>query len=533
MAAQILGIATSKAAISARAARVRLDVKTPADLFGELFVDVQMGRVFPDSKTFVDCLAKDEPERVLEAYRERRDKAGFDLKAFVQEHFDPPEVHDSQYVSRPEQSLADHIDGLWAVLTRQPEKQVPHSSLLPLPHPYVVPGGRFGELYYWDSYFTMLGLMESGRRDLLRAMADNFAYLIDTYGHIPNGTRTYYLSRSQPPLFAMMVELFERHGVQPALRYLTQLQQEYAYWMDGADALKPGCAHRHAVCLEGGLHLNRYWDDRDTPREESFLEDVTTARESQRPAREVYRDLRAAAASGWDFSSRWQAQADRLSSIRTTAILPVDLNAFLYQLERTIARLCEAAGDGLAVEEFGGRAKRRARAIHELMWDEQAGAFVDYDWGEGRRRSNVTAATLCPLFVGLATPEQATRMAQMVRARLLREGGIATTENESGEQWDQPNGWAPLQWIAIQGLTDYRETELADLIAHRWLETVSALYRRESKLVEKYALHNAEGGSGGEYPLQDGFGWSNGVARKLLDLYPEHAAHQCRARCGQ
>ena len=121
----------------------------------------------------------------------------------------------------PTRSLKEHIDNLWPVLTREPQDHIPWSSLLALPQSYIVPGGRFSETYYWDSYFTMLGLAESGREDLLKCMADNFAWMIEIYGHIPNGNRTYYLSRSQPPVFALMVELFEEDGVRGANDTLT------------------------------------------------------------------------------------------------------------------------------------------------------------------------------------------------------------------------------------------------------------------------------------------------------------------------
>ena len=506
------------------------DTLSPADRYQELFVQVQTRRVFSDSKTFVDCAPRREPRLILDGYRDEQvNNPAFDLGDFVRRHFDPPEVHASHYVSVPGQPLIEHIDGLWDVLTRHPDRHPDRSSLLPLPHPYVVPGGRFGELYYWDSYFTMLGLAESGRKDLLSAMADNFAYLIDTYGHVPNGTRTYYLSRSQPPVFALMVKLFEQHGVDPPVRYLPQLRKEYAFWMDGADELRDGEWRRHVVRLKNGAVLNRYWDDRDTPREESFIEDVTTARKSGRPVHEVYRDLRAAAASGWDFSSRWLAHPDRLSTIRTTSILPVDLNAFLYKLEATIAELCRGIGDGKGATDFRERAQNRRAAICQYMWDERQGLFTDFDWVEQARRPGITAAALCPLYVGLADPEQGRRTADTVQKTLLEDGGLATTQIESGQQWDIPNGWAPLQWMAVQGLNNYGFGELADLVAHRWLNTVSSLYARENKLVEKYALHNAGGGGGGEYALQDGFGWTNGVTRKLLDLYPRHEAVLRRA----
>ena len=181
--------------------------------------------------------------------------------------------------------VEDHIDALWPVLERQPDVPTPHSSLLPLPHRYVVPGGRFREIYYWDSYFTMLGLEESGRHDLAVDMVKNFAFLIDRYGHVPNGNRTYYLSRSQPPFFAAMVELIAARDGSPAyLQFLPALRREYEFWMDGAARLEPGAAHRRAVRLRDGSILNRYWDDRDTAREESYREDVETAAEFRPPA---------------------------------------------------------------------------------------------------------------------------------------------------------------------------------------------------------------------------------------------------------
>ena len=505
------------------------DTLTPADRYEELFVEVQTARVFPDSKTFVDCAPKGDPNAILEAYRKEHVLPQFDLAAFVRRHFEMPEVHDSHYVSDPEQSLPDHIDALWTVLTQHPDDHPSRSSLLPVPNCYVVPGGRFGEMYYWDSYFTMLGLVESGRHDLLRFMADNFAYLIDTYGHVPNGTRTYYLSRSQPPVFALMVELFEQHGVKPALRYLPQLRREYEFWMDGAGELRPGEARRRLVCLAQGVTLNRYWDDRDTPREESYLEDVTTAAKASRPPHEVYRELRAAAESGWDFSSRWLGEPSRLETIRTTSILPVDLNALLYKLECTLAELSEGDGDADEAALFRGKAEARRQTMNALLWDEGIGAFLDYDWTLEQRRPQPTAAALAPLFVGLASASQAARTADMARALLLEDGGLGTTLAHSGEQWDQPNGWAPLQWIAVSGLDAYGHEELADEIARRWLETVSAVYLRDGKLVEKYSLRGAAGGRGGEYPLQDGFGWTNGVTRKLLDLHRDHRAHRCTA----
>lgn len=509
------------------------DTLSPADRYQELFVAVQTGRIFPDSKSFVDCVPLAAPEKILQRYRADHAVPGFDLRTFVKRCFSHEPVPLRHYVADPEQTLAQHIEGLWPVLSRQPGAHPAYSSLLPLPTDYVVPGGRFSEMYYWDSYFTMLGLAQSGRHDLLRSMADNFAFLIDAYGHIPNGNRTYYLSRSQPPVFALMVDLFETHGVKRAIRYLPQLRREHAYWMAGADTLAPGEAAQHVVRLADGCTLNRYWDERDTPRDEGYLEDVATAARSTRPSAEVYRDLRAGAESGWDFSSRWLADPGDLSTIRTTAILPVDLNSFLHKLELQIAKLARVDGDAATADEFQGLAVARRQAIDRYLWSDAQGAFVDYDWQLGTPRRELNAALAVPLYVGLATREQAHRSARALESRLLTGGGVRTTEQESTQQWDRSNGWAPLQWMASRGLSRYGEHALGLDIAHRWLTTVSALYERESKLVEKYALHgggeNTRGGEGGEYPLQDGFGWTNGIARKLLEDHPGHHAHRSRA----
>jgi alpha,alpha-trehalase len=523
----------------AHAARVAhvppADPLTPADRYQELFTAVQGARVFADSKTFVDCVPRGRPDDILAEYRARKDQPDFDLARFVHAHFRSERPPDSHYVSDPGQSLVDHIDGLWPVLTREPSEHPPNTSLLPLPEPYVVPGGRFGEMYYWDSYFTMLGLVESGRRDLLQSMADNFAYLIDQCGHIPNGNRTYYLSRSQPPLFGLMVELFESHNLCRAVSYLPRLRREYAFWMAGADGLHRDAVSAHCVRMSDGAVLNRYWDTRAEPREEAWLEDVTTAQQSTRPAEEVYRDLRAAAAAGWDFSSRWCDEDGDHASTRTTTIVPVDLNAFLFTLERQIAQLSRVNGDEATAVAFEQRARRRRAAIERWLWDPWLGAFVDYDLLRGRRRPRATAAVVVPLFVGLATREQAQKVLRVVEMRLLEPGGLATTCRNSGEQWDRPNGWAPLQWMAIAGAWRYGARRLAVEIRQRWLDTVGSLYEREYKLVEKYALEptpdGAMGGGGGEYPLQDGFGWTNGVTRRLLHEAPHDP--NCHARAGR
>lgn len=495
--------------------------QTPAGLYGELFEQVQLQRVLGDGKTFVDAVPRSSPAAIAADYRRLKDTPDFDLREFVQQRFHLPQTADSGYHSDRSKGVITHIDELWNVLTRQADRAQPYSSLLPLPHSYVVPGGRFREIYYWDSYFTMLGLEQSGRHELTTDMLANFAHLIDRYGHVPNGNRTYYLSRSQPPFFAAMVELVAaRDGEQVYARFRPQLQREYEFWMEGAATLEPGAAHRRVVRMPDGAVLNRYWDDRSTPRDESYAEDVETAAVSGRPVAEVYRNLRAAAESGWDFSSRWLRDGRTLATIRTVEIVPVDLNSLMYQLERTLAAAHRAAGDVPGAKHMESQAAARRQAMQRYSWNAERGVFGDYDWRVNDQTSHVTAATLFPLYFGIADSEQSARVAAWVRAHLLEPDGLATTTERTGQQWDAPNGWAPLQWIAVKSLRDHGQAELAKDIACRWIRENSNAFAATGKLVEKYDVSGEGDAGGGEYPLQDGFGWTNGVLRRLLALYP-------------
>ena len=505
----------------------------PQVLFGDLYADVELAHIFPDSKEFADATAKSPPPEILALYHAKKPNSPEGLKRFVVTHFDLPAQAATPAAVSEQVPIRRHIDALWTLLTRDEQTVAPYSSALPLPRPYVVPGGRFSELYYWDSYFTLLGLAESGRRDLLEDMVKNFADLMDTYGHAPNGTRTYYLSRSQPPFFFAMVSLLSPSDPAAAFaRYLPELKTEYAYWMDGANALKPGQAHRHAVALEDGSILNRYWDDSDAPRDESYSEDVVLAAATARPAHEMFRDIRAGAESGWDFSSRWFADSRTKASIDTTEILPIDLNALMFGLENAIRAGCERAGDHDCAEDFAKRAAARRAAIDHYLWDPSRGVYLDYRWTRKEPIDHITAAILYPLFTRVASEEQAASVAKAVEAELLKPGGIVTTTLDTGQQWDWPNGWAPLQWIAVEGLTAYGRKPLAEAIACRWMVNVSRVYRSTGKLVEKYdVIATNQAGGGGEYPTQDGFGWTNGVMLKLMALYPADAELESADLC--
>ncbi len=472
---------------------------------------------------FADAVPLVAPADILAQYRLSNPHSTEALTAFVRQYFAMP----TESIAAPESStgvaLAKHIDLLWDQLTRSTTSVPAHSSQLPLPQPYVVPGGRFRELYYWDSYFTMLGLVASKRTDLAENMVHDFAYLIDAYGHVPNGTRSYYLSRSQPPFFYAMVGLLNpKDQVASFARYLPQLRREYAFWMQGAAGLQRGAAHRRVVAMPNGAILNRYWDDLDTPRDESYREDSQLADRSGRSTQELYRDLRAAAESGWDFSSRWFADSSALASVRTTEIIPVDLNSLLYGLEEAISAGCARTGKRPCAFEFRHRANVRRAAVDRYLWDASAGVYRDYCWPQRVQIKRLSAATLYPLYVALASHAQADAVARATERELLKDGGIVTTTLITGQQWDAPNGWAPLQWVAVSGLRRYAIFPLARSIACRWIKTVEREYKRSGKLVEKYDVMAIDRpGGGGEYPRQDGFGWTNGVTRKLMASYDE------------
>ena len=496
----------------------------PVRDLGPLFAAVQLSGIFADSKTFVDADPLGAPSALLADYQRERDHAGFDLRAFVGRHFALPDTTATVFRTDTSRTMEQHIGALWPVLTRGPPagEVRPWSSLLPLPHEYVVPGGRFREIYYWDSYFTMLGLVQSARTDLVRGMLDNFASLIDRYGHVPNGNRSYYLSRSQPPFFAAMVGLYAgATDTARALPYLDALQREHAFWMEGAAGLGAGSAHRRVVRLPDGAVLNRYWDDRAEPRPESWREDVRLAEGLPAARRaQLYRDIRASAESGWDFSSRWMRDPGDLRTLETTELVPVDLNSILYHGERLIAALFTARGgpgDSVQARRFADAAAARRRALLAASYHDDDGYFYDVRWRTGQRVTDrPTLAAAVPLYFGLATPGQASAVAARLGRDFLRPGGFVTTRQVTGQQWDAPNGWAPLQWMAIEGLRRYGFRALADTARSRWLALNRAVFRETGRMTEKYdVMSPGRAAGGGEYPAQDGFGWTNGVALAL------------------
>ncbi|MFK8005548.1 MAG: trehalase family glycosidase [Saprospiraceae bacterium] len=485
-------------------------IKTPDQIFGDLFEAVQLGGVFKDSKTFVDLIPLFSPEKILTAFKMEKNEEGFDLEKFVWKNFKAQTLAASDFESDTSITLSAHISNLWKHLTREKDETIVGSSLIPLPYPYIVPGGRFKEIYYWDSYFTMLGLAEDGKIDMVENMVKNFAYLIETIGHIPNGNRSYFVSRSQPPFFSLMVNLLsELKGEEILVTYLPFLEKEYEFWMS---------SDSNRVIQTGEYLLNRYFDNKDFPREESYAEDVELEGVFPQPMLH----LRAACESGWDFSSRWLADKNSLEQIRAADILPVDLNCLMHHLEKAICKAYQLSGDKINEQKYLELSNQRARAIKTIFYNNTITAFVDIDKVAGQS-SQLTLAMLYPLFFQLATQSQADSVAVIVEEKFLNEGGLPTTLIKSGQQWDAPNGWAPLQWIAVKGLDNYGHQKLAKGIAQRWCHLNEKVFKNSGKMMEKYNVEDLTlDAGGGEYDVQEGFGWSNGVYLAMQAFLKNH-----------
>jgi alpha,alpha-trehalase len=492
--------------------------KSPDEALGDLFADVQSRRVYSDGKTFADLVPRRRAREIMREYRLARTDPNFDLGDFVSRHFYEfaPHKENEEYILSPTVSPLEHIHNLWRVLERRNRRD--RGSLIALPHEYIVPGGRFSEQFYWDTYFIMLGLAADGRWRMIDGMMKNYAYMLRKFGFIPTANRTYFLSRSQPPFFVHMVKLLGVHKgeTRTLLEYLPHLLTEYRFWMKGRTTLMntatPG-ATRRVVRLPDGEILNRYFDNKATPRPESQREDVETASSSEIEDKDkLFLDLRAGAESGWDFSSRWFKNAQDIQTIHTTDIIPVDLNCLLYDLEMTIADAYRRIKQPLLARKFQRYASQRHAAIQKYCWDEREGFFYDYDFRAGGHTDKPTLAACFALFSSIASDEQAAKIAYRLEHEFLRPGGLVTTLIVSGQQWDAPNGWAPLQWIAIEGLRNYGFSELADTIRDRWVGSVEQVFSFQHKMIEKYDVeHESRVGGGGEYPLQDRFGWTNGV----------------------
>ena len=408
---------------------------------------------------------------------------------------------------------------------------VKEHGLLYLPRPYVVPGGRFNEMYGWDSYFIQVGLLRDNELERARDMVENFLYQITHYGTILNANRTYFLSRSQPPFLTRMVlGVYDQTRDREWLRQsVPAIERYYQFWT----------SEPH---LAGGTQLSRYFDRGEGPAPEVVSDEKDEAgRTHYDRAREYYRthaiadydeelyydrrrnrltDLfykgdRSMRESGFDPSSRFGAL-----NVDVIHYAPVCLNTLLYIMEDDSARIMEVLGHSVAAKMWRGRADARRERINRLLWDDNAGLYRDYNFRTRRLRQYDFATTFYPLWAGIATPAQARR----VRGTLTRfeaPGGILTSTEVTGNQWDAPFGWAPLQMIAVGGLRRYDFDEDADRIATKFIALVAKEFDEHGTIVEKYDVRRRESDVAADIKFgysanQVGFGWTNGAVLELL-----------------
>ncbi|WP_265428211.1 trehalase family glycosidase [Chryseobacterium sp. YIM B08800] len=477
-----------------------------------LFDEVQRLQIFEDQKTMTDAVPLFSVVEINSKYEKEKKAAGFDLKQFVLSNFDflGTKISITRETQLP---IDEHIEKLWDELTRTAYEE--KGTLLKLPKPYVVPGGRFNEFFYWDSYFIMLGLQTSGRIEMMENIIENCSYLIQTVGFVPNASRTHFLSRSQPPYFSLMLDLlFETTKVENIyIKYYDTLEKEYAFWMNGEKDLENGSNIKRVLKTIDGDILNRYFDEENEPRPESYLIDIE---DSENAGEEFYRNIRSACESGWDFSSRWFVDGDKIQTIETLDLAQVDLNSLLWHLENTLVRSSSLQNLSEKEKYYSERATGRKQMIDKYFWDENSGTYKDYHTKKNIKTSSEHIAALYPLFLGLASGDQAKSVAKNIEEKFLYQGGLVTTTKNSGQQWDFPNAWAPYQWLGFKSMKNYGFNDLAEKIKTNWSSNVERVYRNTGKLMEKYnALDIETVAGGGEYPNQDGFGWTNGVYLKL------------------
>jgi alpha,alpha-trehalase len=415
-------------------------------------------------------------------------------------------------------------------LPAQPD-QIREHGLLYVPFPYVVPGGRFNEMYGWDSYFIQLGLLRDSELELARNMADNFLYEIGHYGMILNANRTYFLTRSQPPfLTEMILGVYERTHDRAWLRStLPAVDRYYTFWTTAPHLIE-------------SIGLSRYYDLGDGPAPEVLADERDAQgrthydrvrdyyrthtvldydvgrfydRDADRLTERFYKGDRSMRESGFDPSNRFGP-----FSAAIVDYAPVCLNALLYRMEQEAARIHTLLDEPGAAREWQARARRRRELVDRYLWDATAGLYFDYNFDSKRRRAYPFAATFYPLWAGMASPDQARRVVSNL-SRFEAPGGILTSTATTGSQWDAPYGWAPLQLIAVGGLRRYGYHADADRIARKFVSMVVQDFDAHGVIVEKYDVRRrssdlASGLRFGYSSNEVGFGWTNAAVVELL-----------------
>jgi alpha,alpha-trehalase len=419
--------------------------------------------------------------------------------------------------------------------------QVPDHGLLYLPNPYVVPGGRFNEMYGWDSYFIELGLLRDGQVTLARNMVDNLLYEVREYGKVLNANRTYYLTRSQPPfLTEMILAVYRRTQDRKWLgATVPAVKAYYDYWT----------TEPHLTPKTG---LSRYYDLGEGPAPEVVSSELDQQGRTDYDLIRQY--FRTHQITDYDVSQFYDPVMDRLTSVFykgdrsmresgfdpsnrfgpfSADIIhynPVCLNSLLYLMETQTAVILEVLGRHNDAEAWSARAQVRGAKLNRLLWDAEKGLYFDYNFVHERVREYPYLTTFYPLWAGIASQDQADRI---VRNLSLFEcpGGLQASLRHTGDQWDAPFGWAPLQWIAVQGLRRYGYEAEADRVSNEFLELILSEYKEHGIIVEKYDVAHRRADIDkslvfGYRSNEAGFGWTNAVFTALFDELPSNAKHE-------
>lgn len=406
-------------------------------------------------------------------------------------------------------------------------------GLLYLPYPYVVPGGRFNEMYGWDSYFIILGLLQDGEIELAKNMVDQWVYEIEHYGTILNANRTYLLKRSQPPfLTPAILKVYEKIQDQQWLQSMLPIIESYYYYWNVPPHLNPATGLSHYGALghgpapevvmseldeQGRTHYDRVKEYYRQFQFDDYDLSLYYDREQDQLTELFYQGDRSMRESGFDISNRFGP-----FSIDIIHYAPVCLNALLYQMEMDTAQINQILGYEEIAQQWRDRANLRQERINHLLWDEEAGLYFDYNFQTNQRRHYEYATTFYPLWAGIASAEQAHRVWQNLE-KFEEAGGILTSTHVSGNQWDAPFGWAPLNLMAVEGLLRYGYEADAKRIASKFLIMAAQEFAKSGTLVEKYDVCACSANVSDEiffgYSSNEiGFGWTNGVILELLQI---------------
>ncbi|KAJ9077679.1 hypothetical protein DSO57_1014488 [Entomophthora muscae] len=555
---------------------------------GKYFVDMAMARpekdIMKDFNKMYGTLDKEDIKRFLD---KNFHVPGYELDKVTIENYPPTPAFLDDIKDEKIRGFGEFIHEFWKTLVRKYNGtrlcNGCESSLIAMEYPFVIPGGRFREFYYWDSFFVLEGLNLSNLQEMSKNMLMNFLDFVHKIGHIPNAARKYMLNRSQPPFLSIAFDKY----IQKTKDYnflansIHLLDKEYQYWQT-----------KHSVRINhnGEEYLTRYVVNCTSPRPESYREDRMTAHFapgiSEDAERALYAELAAGAESGWDYSSRWipdatarlesgpVTQEDMLRGLRISSILPVDLNSLMYLNERTLAKFhtllaskiikSKSMSDQkinhlLKAKEYNNAANTRAALMHKYMWDPNHHSFFDYDLNSSRRITRFSPSNIWPFWADAFTPEFRKNTTNHLLAfqtleqeRTQRIGATPTTHLNSTLQWDYPNSWAPLEYISIEAILNshdllpasspHRESlkNMAIDIANRFFQSAFCAWHstggstktlarisslppsHKGFLFEKYNTDKiGKVGGGGEYHVQVGFGWTNGVLLHLLNRFPD------------